>query len=136
MKEIILLKDRLLMEVPEFYESKYDHNGILEIYYPKGKFALIKFLIIDSTADNDQYKFYNDIKNKGINYKISEDIYYSVYNHSFELNNDILYVTSFELIFKEYYINIRVNTSEEIVDVNRENLINHIHNIILTIKEI
>jgi hypothetical protein len=136
MKEIILLKDKLLMEIPEFYESRYDYYGILEIYYPKGKFAMIKFLIIDSTVDNDCNKLYNDIKNKGFTNKISENIYYSVYNHSFELNNEIFYVTSFEIIFKKYYINIRVNTLEELVNKDREDLIKHIHKIILSIKEI
>jgi hypothetical protein len=136
MKKIILLKDKLTMEVPDIYEYRFDQNGILEIFYPKGKLAIIKFIIIDSTLGTEERKLYNNISIKKFSNIISENIFYNVFSHAFELDAQYLYVTSFEIILKQYYINIRVNTSEEIKDENKINLIEHIHNIILTIKEL
>jgi hypothetical protein len=135
MKDIIL-KEKLELSIPDFYESRYDSNGILEIFYPKGKFAIIKFIIVDSRDGIEQEELYKNISQKEYLKKIDENKYYNVYSHKLKFNNDILYVTSFEIIFNKYYINIRVNTMDEIMGEDKINLIEHIHNIILTIKEI
>jgi len=135
MKDIIL-KDKLLLSIPDFYELRYDSDGILEIFYPKGKIAIIKFLVVDSTDGIEQEKLYKNISQKQYLKKIDENKCYNVYSHKFESNNYILYVTSFEIIFYKYYINIRVNTLDEITGEDKTNLIEHIHNIILTIKEV
>ena len=135
MKDIIL-NDKLVFSVPDFYESRYDNNGILEIFYPKGKYAIIKFIIVDSTDGIEQKELYKNISQKEYLKKINENKYYNVYSHKFKINNDILYVTSFEIVFNNYYINIRVNTMDEIIGEDKINLIEHIHNIILTIKEL
>ena len=127
MKDIIL-NNKLVFSVPDFYESRYDNNGILEIFYPKGKYAIIKFIIVDSTDGIEQKELYKNISQKEYLKKINENKYYNVYSHKFKINNDILYVTSFEIIFNNYYINIRVNTMDEIIGEDKINLIEHIHN--------
>jgi len=135
MKKISFFKDKLVVEVPDYYEYTSNEYYTLVLYHLKNKSYLIKFIVIDS-SENTKYKnIYENIKSKNYHKKYSEEKYYGVYNHKFDIENSKLFVTSFEIIFKNYYINIRVNLSEELDENNNRNLIEYIDKIICTISE-
>jgi hypothetical protein len=134
MKQITFFKDKLVVEIPDYYEYSFEHNYSL-VLYQKDQSYNIKIIVIDSNENGEQKIFYNNIKSKECFKKFSEEKYYSINNHVFQIENKKLFVTSFEIIFKNYYINIRVNTLAELKIESRNNLIKYIDKMILTINE-
>jgi hypothetical protein len=124
-----------VVEIPDYYEYSFEYNYSLVLHCPNSKSFNIKFIVIDSNIDREQKVFFNGIENKDYYKRISEEKYYNVNNHVFEIDNGKLFVTSFEIIFKYYYINIRVNTLEKLEIESNNDLIRHIDEMILTIDE-
>jgi hypothetical protein len=135
MKQIIFFKNKLVVEVPSYYEHSFESYYSLVLYYPKNKSFNIKFIVVDSNESSEQLVFYNNKKTENYFKKATEEKNYTVKNHKFEIDNKKLFITSFEIIFKNYYINIRVNTLEELEAESKNNMIKHIDEIILTINE-
>jgi hypothetical protein len=107
----------------------------LKLFNNDNNLFTIKILITDKHEGIEQNKLFEDIIEKGVQNKVSEEKYYNIYEHSFETDTGTLFVVSFEIIFKHYYINIRVNTLEKQENEQLEGLKMFIHNIILTIIE-
>ena len=135
MKKISFFKDKLVVEVPDYYEYTSNEYYTLVLYHLKNEAYLIKFLVIDSNENTKHKEFYEKIKSKGYFKKYSEEKYYGVYNNKFEIEKSKLFVTSFEIIFKNYFINIRVNLSEELDENSNRDLIEYIDKIIYAISE-
>jgi hypothetical protein len=134
MKRITFFDDKLVVEVPDYYEYTTNEYYTLVLYQSKYKAYTIKFIVIDSNENNQNKIFYENIISKGYIKKYSDDKYYNVYNHELNVENDELFITSFEIIFKNYYINIRVNLLEELDKDDNKKLIKYIDNIISTIN--
>jgi len=135
MKKVVFFKDKLVVEISDYYEYSIEHNYSLILYYPKNKSFTIKFIVVDSKEDSNQESFYNNKKLEKSFKTFSKEKYYFIKDHIFEIDNKKLFVASFEIIFRYYYINIRVNTLEELEMESKNNLIKHIDDMILTIDE-
>ena len=136
MKEIMFFKDKLIIDVPDYYSYTSNEYYTLVLYTTEGKKYAIKFIVIDSNENDKHKELYNEIvKRKNVYKAYSDEKYFSVFNHSFDLENGKLYITSFEIIFKNYYINIRWNELEEMDVENKIGFIEYIEKLISTIKE-
>ena len=136
MKEIVFFKNKLIITVPDYYSYTSNEYYTLVLYTTEGKKYAIKFIVIDRNENEKHNKLYKEIVNRKNVYKAySDEKYFSVFNHSFDSENGKLNVTSFEIIFKNYYINIRWNDLEEMDSKNKKGFIEYIEKIINTIKE-
>ena len=135
MKKVVFYKDKLVVEIPDYYEYSIEQNYSLILFYSKNRSFTIKFIVVDSKENSNQESFYDNKKLEKRFKTFSEEKYYSINNHVFEIDNKKLFVVSFEIIYKYYYINIRVNTLEELEMESKNNLIKHIDDMILTIEE-
>ena len=135
MKQVIFFKDKLVVEIPDYYEYTTKQMYPVVLYDPEDTSFIIKFLVIDSKEDSEQESFYNDKKLEKCFKTVSEEKYYYIRNHVIEIDNNKLFVISFEIIFKNYYINIRVHSLEELETESKNNLIKLIDEMILTINE-
>ena len=134
MKSITFFFDKLVVEVPDYYEYATNEYYTLVLFQSKNKTYTINFLVIDSNENNQHKTFYENIVSKGYIKKYSDEKYYNVYNHKLDVENKKLFITSFEIIFKNYYINIRVNLLEELDEGENKKLIKYIDKIISTIN--
>ena len=135
MKCVPFFNDLLIVEIPEYYEYTSNEYYTLVLHNSKNKSYTIKFIVIDSNENEKHKEFYENIKSKKCSKYFTEEKYYGVYNHKFEIEDSILFVTSFEIIFKNYYINIRVNLLEELDENDNKNLIDYIDKIIYSIDQ-
>jgi hypothetical protein len=62
MKQIIFFKDKLVVEIPNYYEYSFESGYSLALYYPKNKSFNIKFIVVDSNENSEQLVFYNNKK--------------------------------------------------------------------------
>ena len=135
MKEIKFFNKKLLVEVPDYYEYSLEDYGSLVLFHPENRTFTIKFIVIDSNGGKKEKEIYDNKNKNNFKIKLSENKYYNINNYEFKIEEKILFVTSFEIIFKNYYINIRINTLEKIQEKSYDNLLEYINEIILTIKE-
>jgi peptide subunit release factor 1 (eRF1) len=81
MKPIMFYQNKLVVEVPIYYEHIFEYDEILILYYPNNKTFNIKFIVIGGNNGKEQNDFYNNMLDKKYSKIISEDKYYDISDH-------------------------------------------------------